>query len=219
MRALIVEDDADIARDISSALKHSGFIVDQSGDGEDGWFKASTENYAVIVLDVGLPQLDGITVLKNIRRENITTPVLVLTARGNWTERVEGIEAGADDYLGKPFHMEEVIARVKALVRRGAGIASPVLTKGALQLDTRSSLANLNGITLDLTPLEYRLVMHLLLHKGKVVSHGELIDVLYGSGGEPNSNAIEALVRRLRKKIGADVITTQRGFGYVISAD
>jgi two-component system, OmpR family, response regulator len=219
MRVLVAEDEVEIAKDIARALGSIGFAVEVSSDGDDAWFKGSTENYAAIVLDVGLPKLDGISVLKNWRKENVVTPVIILTARGNWTDKVEGIESGADDYLAKPFHMEELVARVKALVRRSAGIAKPVLERGKLKLDMRASVASLNGVKLDLGPLEFRLLSHLLLNSGKAVSQSELSETLYGPSGEPGSNAIESLVRRLRKKIGDDLISTKRGFGYTIEAE
>lgn len=216
MRVLVVEDEKDISRDIGRALVSTGFAVEFSFDGADAWFKGSTEIYSAIVLDLGLPKMDGLKVLENWRRENISTPVIILTARGNWTDRVEGIETGADDYLAKPFHMEELVVRVKALVRRAAGVAKPVLEIGKLKLDTRASVASLAGVKLDLGPLEFRLLSHLLLNRGKAVSQTELLETLYGPSGEPGSNAIESLVRRLRKKIGEDIIATQRGFGYLI---
>jgi two-component system, OmpR family, response regulator len=219
MRVLIIEDESEIAVDIARALKSSGFAVELSSDGEDGWFKGSTENFSAIILDLGLPKMDGMTVLKNWRRENIATPVIILTARGNWTDRVDGIEQGADDYLAKPFHIEELVARVRALVRRGAGVSNPVLEIGKLRVDMRSGIATRNGVKLDLGPLEFRLLAHLLLNRGKAVSQSEIGEILYGSGGDPSSNAIEALISRLRRKVGGTVITTQRGFGYIVEAD
>jgi two-component system, OmpR family, response regulator len=219
MRVLIVEDENDIAEDISRALKSSGFAVELCSNGEDGWFKGSTENYSAIILDLGLPKMDGMTVLKNWRRENIATPVIILTARGNWTDRVDGIEQGADDYLAKPFHIEELVARVRALVRRGAGVSNPILEIGKLRLDMRAGIATRDGIKLDLGPLEFRLLSHLLLNRGKAVSQSEIGEMLYGSGGDPSSNAIEALISRLRRKVGGNVISTQRGFGYIVEAD
>jgi two-component system, OmpR family, response regulator len=219
MRVLIVEDESEIAEDISRALKSSGFAVEHSNNGEDGWFKGSTENFSAIILDLGLPKIDGMTVLKNWRRENVTTPVIILTARGNWTDRVDGIEQGADDYLAKPFHLEELVARVRALVRRGAGVSSPVLEIGKLRLDMRAGIATRDGVKLDLGPLEFRLLAHLLLNRGKAVSQSEIGEILYGSGGDPSSNAIEALISRLRRKVGGSVISTQRGFGYIVEAD
>ena len=194
-----------------------GFAVDYSCDGEDGWFSGSTEFYSAIILDLGLPKLDGMTVLKNWRKEGIATPVIILTARGNWTDKVDGIEFGADDYLAKPFHIEELAARVKALVRRGSGVANPVMAAGDLRLDTRSGTATMSGIKIDLGPLEFRLLSHLLLNRGKAVSQSELLEIVYGSNGEPGSNALEALIRRLRLKIGPTIIKTHRGFGYIIA--
>jgi two-component system, OmpR family, response regulator len=216
MRILVVEDEAEIARDISRSLGSLGYAVECCDDGPTAWFKGSTENYAAIVLDVGLPHMDGISILKNWRMEKVATPVIILTARGNWTDKVDGIESGADDYLAKPFHIEELMARVKALVRRSAGVASPILEIGALKLDTRSAVTTLAGVRLDLGPLEFRLLSHLMMNSGKSVSQSELTEVIYGAGGEPGSNAVEALVRRLRKKIGSDIIHTHRGYGYII---
>ena len=219
MRVLVVEDESEIAADIGRALAGAGFAVDFCNNGEDAWFKGSTETYSAIVLDIGLPKMDGMTVLKNWRRENIKTPVIILTARGNWTDRVDGIELGADDYLAKPFHIEELVARVRALVRRGAGVASSTLELGKLKVDMRSSVATRDGVKLDLGPLEFRLLTHLLLNRGKAVSQTDLAEILYGSSGDPSSNAIEALISRLRRKVGSSVIETQRGFGYMIKAD
>jgi two-component system, OmpR family, response regulator len=218
LRILIVEDEPDIAQDIGRAMLGAGFLAEFSADGEDAWFKGSTENFAAIILDLGLPKMDGMSVLRNLRKEKIGIPVIILTARGNWTDRVEGIEQGADDYLAKPFHIEELVARVRALVRRSAGVSNPILENANLRLDMRSSIATREGMKLDLGPLEFRLLAHLLLNHGKAVSQAEIAEILYGSVGEPSSNAIEALVSRLRRKIGSNVIENQRGFGYVIRA-
>jgi two-component system, OmpR family, response regulator len=218
LRILIVEDEPDIAQDIGRAMLGAGFLAEFSADGEDAWFKGSTENFAAIILDLGLPKMDGMSVLRNLRKEKIGIPVIILTARGNWTDRVEGIEQGADDYLAKPFHIEELVARVRALVRRSAGVSNPILENANLRLDMRSSIATREGMKLDLGPLEFRLLAHLLLNHGKAVSQAEIAEILYGSVGEPSSNAIEALVSRLRRKIGSSVIENQRGFGYVIRA-
>jgi two-component system, OmpR family, response regulator len=218
LRILIVEDEPDIAQDIGRAMVGAGFLAEFSADGEDAWFKGSTENFAAIILDLGLPKMDGMSVLRNLRKEKIGIPVIILTARGNWTDRVEGIEQGADDYLAKPFHIEELVARVRALVRRSAGVSNPILENANLRLDMRSSIATREGMKLDLGPLEFRLLAHLLLNHGKAVSQAEIAEILYGSVGEPSSNAIEALVSRLRRKIGSNVIENQRGFGYVIRA-
>jgi two-component system, OmpR family, response regulator len=219
MRILVVEDEPEIAKDIGKALVNAGFFVEFSADGSDAWFKGSTENFAAIILDLGLPKLDGLSVLRNWRSEKIATPIIILTARGNWTDRVDGIELGADDYLAKPFHIEELVARVKALVRRSAGVSSSVHEIGTLRVDMRSSVATRDGQKLDLGPLEFRLLAHLLLNRGKAISQAEIAEILYGSGADPSSNAVEALVSRLRRKVGGNAISTQRGFGYTIGAD
>ena len=168
MRILVVDDETEIAHDIGKALVSAGYFVEYSADGEDAWFKGSTENFSAVILDLGLPKMDGLTVLKNWRREKIGTPVIILTARGNWTDRVDGIELGADDYLAKPFHIEELVARVRALIRRSAGVSNPNFEIGNLRVDMRSSIATRDGAKLDLGPLEFRLLAHLLLHRGKV---------------------------------------------------
>jgi two-component system, OmpR family, response regulator len=219
MRILVVEDETEIAEDIGKAMVGAGFFVEYSTDGDDAWFKGSTENFVAIILDLGLPKLDGLSVLRNWRREKIATPVIILTARGNWTDRVDGIELGADDYLAKPFHIEELVARVRALVRRSAGVSNPVLELGSLRLDMRSGFATRDGTKLDLGPLEFRLLSHLLLNRGKAVSQAEISEILYGSGADPSSNAVEALISRLRRKVGVSLISTQRGFGYIIGND
>ena len=215
MRVLVVEDEVRIAEDIGQALGRAGYAVDLSHDGEDAWFRGETEEFDAIVLDIGLPQLDGLTVLKRWRRAGITTPVLMLTARGAWMERVEGIDAGADDYLPKPFHREEMVARLGAVLRRSGGHASPVIEAGTLRLDTRRMQVDA-GDPVEVSPMEFRLLRYLVHHKGRVVSQVELEDHLYGSDREPDSNAIEALVKRLRRKLGPDAIATRRGYGYVV---
>jgi two-component system OmpR family response regulator len=219
MRILVVEDEARIAADIAEAINSSGFVAELSADGEEAWFRGGTENYAAIVLDLGLPKLDGITVLKRWRQEGVATPVLVLTARGAWSERVDGIDAGADDYLPKPFRMEELLARLRALVRRAAGRAQPSIAVANVMLDPRTRQVSVNGIPVNLTPLEFRLVNYLFHHRGRVVSQTELSENLYSHDSERDSNAIEALVGRLRKKLKADVIETRRGFGYIVPAE
>lgn len=219
MRILVVEDEARIAADIAEAINSSGFVAELSADGEEAWFRGGTENYAAIVLDLGLPKLDGITVLKRWRQEGMATPVLVLTARGAWSDRVDGIDAGADDYLPKPFRMEELLARLRALVRRAAGRAQPSIAVANVMLDPRTRQVSVNGIPVNLTPLEFRLVNYLFHHRGRVVSQTELSENLYSHDSERDSNAIEALVGRLRKKLKADVIETRRGFGYIVSAE
>ena len=219
MRILVVEDEARIAADIAEAINSSGFIAEISADGEEAWFRGGTENYAAIVLDLGLPKLDGITVLKRWRQEGVATPVLVLTARGAWSDRVDGIDAGADDYLPKPFRMEELLARLRALVRRASGRAQPSIAVANVMLDPRTRQVSVNGIPVNLTPLEFRLVNYLFHHRGRVVSQTELSENLYSHDSERDSNAIEALVGRLRKKLKADVIETRRGFGYIVAAE
>ncbi|MBZ0141320.1 MAG: response regulator transcription factor [Pseudorhodoplanes sp.] len=216
MRVLVVEDDRRIAADIGRALQAAGYVVEVVGDGEEAWFRGDTEDYGAIVLDLGLPGMDGLSVLKRWRANARRTPVLILTARGSWSERVEGIDAGADDYLPKPFRMEELLARLRSVVRRSAGHASSVLEAGALALDERQMKVTLRGVPVALSPLEYRLVAYLLRHRGRVVSQHELIENVYGQDEAHDSNAVEVLVGRLRKKIGPDLIETRRGFGYLV---
>lgn len=217
MRALVVEDEADIAEDVTRALSDAGFLVERASDGESAWFLGDTEDFAVVVLDLGLPRLDGLSVLKRWRAAERTFPVLILSARGAWTEKVDGIEAGADDYLAKPFELGELVARVRALTRRAAGHATPLLTIGRLTLDTRRMSASVDGAPQKLSPLEYRLLDYLAHQSGRAVSAGELADHLHGMDGAVDVNAIEALVARLRRKIGPGVIETRRGFGYLLS--
>lgn len=216
MKVLVVEDERRIAEDISDALRSSGMAVDRAGDGEEAWFKGDTESYDAAVLDLGLPRLDGLTVLKRWRANGVQFPVLVLTARGVWTDRVEGINAGADDYLPKPFEMEELVARLRALFRRSTGQAAPVLTSGTLSLDTRLMRVAVRGVPKALSPLEYRLLSFLMHHAGRVVASTELSEHLYDSGNDRDPNAIEVIVARLRRKIGNDAIETRRGFGYLV---
>lgn len=217
MRALLVEDDDDIADDVARALTGAGYLVERVGDGESAWFLGDTEDFAVVVLDLGLPRLDGLSVLKRWRAAARTFPVLILSARGAWTEKVDGIEAGADDYLAKPFEVGELIARVRALTRRAAGHSSSVLTIGRLSLDTRRMAVLVDGVAQKISPLEYRLIDYLAHQQGRTVPAGELADHLHGADGAVDANAIEALVARIRRKIGRDAIETRRGFGYVLS--
>ncbi|MFO1209898.1 MAG: response regulator transcription factor [Amaricoccus sp.] len=218
MRALAVEDDPRILRDLSAALGSAGFRVETCGDGEEAWFLGDTEDYDLIVLDLGLPRMDGLAVLKRWRSAGRDTPVLVLTARGAWTERVEGIDAGADDYLPKPFHMEELVARARGLVRRAAGRGAATQQIGALAIDANRMTASLDGVPLALSPLEYRLVAYLALHRDRVVAPTELLEHLYGDDDAREANALEALVARLRRKLGPGIIGTRRGFGYFLEA-
>ncbi len=216
MRALAVEDDPRIARDLKRSLEAAGFVVDTSADGEDAWFRGDVEDYDLVVLDLGLPRMDGLAVLKRWRANGRSMPVLVLTARGGWTERVEGIDAGADDYLPKPFHMEELVARARALVRRSAGQGSAERSVGALAIDETRMRVTLNGVPLPLSPLEYRLIAYLALRSDRAVSPTELLEHLYGDDDAREANALEALVARLRRKVGPGVIGTRRGFGYFL---
>jgi DNA-binding response OmpR family regulator len=217
MRLLLVEDDDRIARDLIEALTAAGYLVDRESDGEEAWFRGDTEDYAAVVLDLGLPTMDGLTVLKRWRANGRYFPVLVLTARGAWTERVEGIDAGADDYLPKPFEIEELLARLRAIVRRSAGQAAPAISIGSVTVDPRQMRISVNGVPKNFSPQEYRLLSYLMLHAGRVVSQLELTEHLYAQDFERDSNAVEVLVGRVRRKLGVDLIETRRGFGYVIN--
>jgi DNA-binding response OmpR family regulator len=218
MRVLLVEDEPVIADDVSAALKDAGFVVDHACDGETAWFMGDTEPYDAIILDLGLPRLDGLSVLKRWRSAGQTIPILILSARGSWMERVDGIEAGADDYLPKPFEMAELIVRLRALIRRSAGVAQPVVTAGDLVVDTRRMLIHLAGQPVRVTPLEFRLVDYLIHNSNRAISAGELSEHLHGLDGSADANAIEAMVSRLRRKLGPGVIETRRGFGYMIAS-
>ena len=219
MRVLLIEDDDRIRADVTAALEASGYIVDSETSGEEGWFLGDTEVYGAVILDLGLPEMDGLTVLKRWRQAGRTMPVLVLTARGTWSERVEGIDAGADDYLPKPFHMEELIARLGAIIRRSGGQASPVITAGEVELDTRQMKITVRGIPVSLSPQEYRLVSYLMINIGRVVPQQELAEHLQSVHFERESNAVEVLVGRIRRKLSTVLIQTRRGFGYIIEED
>ncbi len=216
MRALVVEDDPRIAADLSRALQSAGFRVEQAADGEQAWFQGGTEGYDLIVLDLGLPRLDGLTILKRWREEGVEVPVLILTARGSWKERVEGIDAGADDYLPKPFRMEELLARARALVRRAGGRAAAQQAVGDLSVDLNRMSVACRGVPVSLTPLEFRLVAYLALHHDRVVAPTELLEHLYGDDDSKEANALEAIIARLRRKLGPGIIGTRRGFGYFL---
>ncbi|SUZ34011.1 Transcriptional regulatory protein PhoP [Roseibaca ekhonensis] len=216
MRALAVEDDARIADDLAAALTAAGFRVELTNDGEDAWFLGDTEAYDLVVLDLGLPGLDGLAVLKRWRANDRTMPVLVLTARGTWQERVEGIEAGADDYLPKPFRMEELVARARALVRRAGGHAGALQEAGDLSLDTNRMGVALRGLPVQVSALEYRLLAYLMQHRDRPVPPTELLEHLYGDDDSREANALEAVIARLRRKMGPGVIGTRRGFGYFL---
>jgi two-component system OmpR family response regulator len=218
MRILVVEDDVNLNRQLSDTLKEAGYVVDQAFDGEEGHFLGDTEPYDAIILDIGLPELDGVTVLEKWRGAGRTVPVLILTARDRWSDKVAGIDAGADDYVTKPFHVEEVLARIRALIRRAAGHASSEIVCGPVRIDTKSSKAIVNGVALKLTSHEYRLLAYLMHHMGEVVSRTELVEHMYDQDFDRDSNTIEVFVGRLRKKLGVDVIETVRGLGYIAAA-
>jgi two-component system, OmpR family, response regulator len=218
MRILVVEDESTIAQNIAESLKAAGFLPEIASDGADAWFRGSTEQYAAVILDLGLPKLDGLTLMKRWRTEGLEFPILVLSARGTWAERVDGIDNGADDYVTKPFQMQELIARLRALLRRASGHANSTLTLGTLQIDLRSRVVTVDGTQVTLTPLEYRLVHFLALQKSRVVTQIELAEALYAHDHERDANAIEAVISRLRRKLGSDIIKTKRGFGYFIAS-
>ena len=217
MRLLVVEDDRDLNRQLVTGLENAGYAVDRAYDGEEGHFLGETEPYDAIVLDIGLPKRDGIAVLEAWRAAGRATPVLILTARDRWSDKVRGFDAGADDYVAKPFHMEEVLARVRALLRRAAGHASAELTCGPVVLDTRAGRVAVDGNAVKLTSHEYRLLSYLMHHTGRVVSRGEIVEHLYDQDFDRDSNTIEVFVGRLRRKLGVEIIQTMRGLGYLVA--
>jgi two-component system OmpR family response regulator len=214
MRILVVEDEPMLAAQLVEGIQSVGYVVDVAHNGVDGHFMGETEPYDAIVLDIGLPQMDGITVLKKWRTAGRTLPVLILTARDTWREKVAGIDAGADDYLTKPFHMEELLARLRALIRRAGGHASTELVCGPLTLDTRTSRASVDGSTLTLTSHEYRVLAYLMHHAGEVVSRAALTEHIYAQDFDRDSNTVEVFIARLRKKLPSGLIETVRGLGY-----
>ncbi|WP_262694844.1 response regulator transcription factor [Kordiimonas aquimaris] len=214
MRVLLVEDDLTLAGQVAQSLKDAGYTVDQAHDGEEGHFLGDTEPYDAVILDLGLPVMDGASVLKKWRSDGRQMPVLILTARDSWTDKVEGLDAGADDYLAKPFIFEEMLARLRALIRRSAGQASSVLTLGPVQLDTRSSKVTVNGSAVKLTAQEFKLLSYLMHHEGKVISRTELTEHIYDQDFDKDSNTIEVFVNRIRKKLNVPIIHTARGLGY-----
>lgn len=214
MRVLVVEDEADLRRQLVRALQEAGYTVDAAEDGEEGGFLGETEPYDAIVLDLGLPKRDGVSVLKRWRGEGRLTPVLILTARDRWSEKVEAFDAGADDYLTKPFHIEELLARVRALLRRAAGHATAALECGDLRVDTRAARATVRGEPIKLTSHEYKVLAYLMHHQGRVVGRAELTEHIYDQDFDRDSNTIEVFIGRLRRKIGPERIATERGLGY-----
>jgi DNA-binding response OmpR family regulator len=219
MKILLVEDDERIARNVSEALHRAGFVVDHEANGREAWFKGDVTDYDAVILDLGLPGMDGLEILRRWRASGRAFPILVLTARGEWTDRVEGIEAGADDYLPKPFQIEEVLARLRAILRRAAGKSSSVLTVGDVAVDTRNMAVAVAGQSVELTPQEYRLTSYLAHHAGRAVPQAELLEHLYAGEEGHAGNSIEVLVARLRRKLGPDRIETRRGYGYVFRGD
>ena len=217
MRILVVEDDTNLNRQLKEALTEAGYAVDVAFDGEEGHFLGDTEPYDAIVLDIGLPQMDGLSVLEEWRRAGKTTPVLLLTARDRWSDKVQGIDAGADDYVAKPFHMEEVLARLRALLRRSAGHARNEMECGPLRLDTKTARVTVDGQAIKLTSHEYRVLHYLMLHRDRVVSRTELVEHLYEQDFDRDSNTVEVFIGRLRKKLPVDLIKTVRGLGYRLS--
>jgi two-component system OmpR family response regulator len=217
MRVLVVEDDPELSRQLTKALTDTGYAVDHAADGQEGHHLGDTEPYDAVVLDLGLPEIDGVTVLKRWRASGRKMPVLILTARGQWGEKVAGFDAGADDYVTKPFHMEEVLARLRALIRRSGGHASPELTCGPVTLDTNSGKVTVNGTPVKLTAQELRLLAYLMHHPGKVVSRTELTEHIYDHDFDLDSNTIEVFIGRLRKKLGVQIIHTKRGLGYQLA--
>lgn len=218
MRLLVVEDDKDLNRQIVTALENAGYAVDKALDGEEGLYLGETEPYDAVILDLGLPKVDGVSVLQGWRRAGKTMPVLILTARDRWSDKVSGFDAGADDYVVKPFHIEELLARVRALLRRATGHATSELSCGPVRLDTRASRVVVDGNPVKLTSHEYRLLSYLMHHQGRVVSRTELVEHLYDQDFDRDSNTIEVFVGRLRKKLGVDIIETVRGLGYIAAA-
>lgn len=214
MRILVVEDDPDLQRQVVEALNQAGYVTDAAASGEEAHHLGDTEPYDAVILDLGLPGLDGVTVLERWRQAGRSMPVLILTARDRWREKVAGFDAGADDYLTKPFHVEELLARIRALTRRAAGHARPELELGPLHIDTRAARVTVNGQAVKLTSHEYRLLAYLMHHAGKVVSRTELVEHIYDQDFDRDSNTIEVFIGRLRKKLGVNMIHTVRGLGY-----
>jgi two-component system OmpR family response regulator len=218
MRILVVEDEAAIARQLAAALTDAGYAVDTAADGEKAEFLGQTERYDAIVLDLGLPKVDGMSVLRRWREAGMAAPVLVLTARDSWHEKVQGIDGGADDYVAKPFQMEEVLARLRALIRRASGRPTPELRAGNVVLDPRLSKVTLDGTPVKLTSHEFRVLSYLMHNRGRIVSQGELTEHIYAQDSDRDSNTVEVFIARLRRKLGATLIETVRGLGYRIEA-
>ena len=219
MRVLVVEDEASLSEQLASALGDAGYAVDCAADGERADFLGQTERYDAVVLDLGLPRVDGLTVLRRWREAGLAMPVVVLTARGSWHEKVQGIDSGADDYLSKPFRMEELLARLRALIRRASGQVTPSLRAGDVALDPRLAKVTLEGRPVKLTSHEFRVLSYLMHHRGRIVSQAELTEHIYAQSFDRDSNTVEVFIARLRRKLGASVIETIRGLGYRIGAE
>jgi two-component system OmpR family response regulator len=219
LRILVVEDEVRLAVQVAKALEDGGYAVDRAADGEQADFLFHTEQYDLIVLDLGLPKVDGLTLLRNWRSAGIATPVLILTARGSWHEKVQGIDGGADDYVAKPFRMEELLARVRALLRRAGGFAQPELRCGGVVMDPATARVLVNGSAIRLTSHEFRVLSYLMHRQGKVVSRTELSEHIYAQDADRDSNTVEVFIGRLRRKLGVPVIETLRGLGYRLCCD
>jgi two-component system OmpR family response regulator len=218
MRVLVVEDEAFLARQLTAALRRAGYAVDHAADGERADLLGHDERYDAVVLDLGLPKVDGLTLLRRWREAGQAMPVLVLTARGSWHEKVQGIDGGADDYMAKPFRMEELLARLRALIRRSSGQSSPELRCGSLVLDPRSGRVTLEGAEVKLTGHEFRVLSYLMHHCQRVVSQSELTEHIYSQDFDRDSNTVEVFIARLRRKLGAAFIETVRSLGYRMKA-
>lgn len=214
MRVLLVEDDPNLSRQVAAALAGAGYVVESAPDGEEGHYMGDVADYDAVVLDLGLPKIDGLEVLRRWRKSGRAMPVLILTARDRWSEKVAGFDAGADDYVAKPFHMEELLARLRALIRRAGGQSSPVITCGPVTLDTSSSVVTCNGEPVTLTAFEFRLLRYLMHRTGQVVSRSDIIEHLYDQDFDRDSNTVEVFIGRLRRKLAPGVIETVRGQGY-----
>lgn len=216
MRILIAEDELVLAEQLSASLRAAGYAVDHAVDGERAEFLGRTEGYDAVILDLGLPKMDGLTILRRWREAGLATPVLVLTARGAWHEKVQGIDGGADDYVAKPFQIEEVLARLRALIRRSSGQVTPELRVGNVVLDPRGARVTVDGVAVKLTSHEFRVLSYLMHHRGRIVSQGELTEHIYSQGFDRDSNTVEVFIARLRRKLGGPLIETVRGMGYRI---
>jgi two-component system OmpR family response regulator len=214
MRVLVVEDETRLSTQLAEALGTAGYAVDTAGDGAHADFLARTEQYDAVVLDLGLPRIDGLTVLRRWREAGLLVPVLVLTARGSWHEKVEGIDVGADDYVSKPFQIEEVLARVRALIRRSGGRGAPDLRCGPLVIDPRAARVTMDGAPVKLTGHEFRVLLYLMHQRGRIVPQSELTEHIYARDADRDSNTVEVFIARLRRKLGAGLIETVRGLGY-----